>query len=60
MNHFSYDVLQKEKARRLQEEGMMSQAYYRSQRRMPFTLGGLSKLIFALLGVLGILGLLVR
>ena len=60
MNHFSYDVMRKEKVRSLQDEGMRSQAYYRSRSSRHGLLGGLPKLIAAILGTLGILGLLLR
>lgn len=60
MNHYSYDVMQKEKVRNLQVEGMRSQAYYRSQTSKRSLRNGLPKMILALLGTLGILGLLVR
>jgi hypothetical protein len=60
MNHFSYDVMQKEKARHLQAEGMRSQAFYRSGASIRSPWRGLPKLILAILGMLGILGLFVR
>jgi hypothetical protein len=60
MNHFSYDVMRKEKVSDLQAEGIRSQEFYRSgapklslSRRLP-------KFLLALLGILGLLGLLVR
>jgi hypothetical protein len=60
MNHFSYDVMRKEKIRDLQAEGMTSQAFHRSGAPKLGLLRGLPKLIIALLGVLGTLGLLIR
>jgi hypothetical protein len=60
MNHFSYDVMRKEKVRTLQNEGMRSQAWHRSGTPNLSLWRGLPKLILALLGALGILGLLVR
>jgi hypothetical protein len=60
MNHFSYDVMRKEKVRSLQDEGLRSQAYYRSGSSRHGLLRGLPKLIAAILGMLGILGLLLR
>ena len=60
MNHYSYDVMRKEKICDLQAEGMASQAFYRSGATKPGLLYRLPKLILALLSVLGILGLLVR
>jgi hypothetical protein len=60
MNHFSYDVMRKEKVRGLQAEGLSSQAFHRSGASRLGLLRGLPKLIVAILGILGILGLLVR
>ena len=60
MNHFSYEVMGKEKIKDLQGEGMRSQSFYRSGAPKIALLRGLPKLILALLGVLGILGLMVR
>jgi len=60
MNHFSYDVMQKEKIRDLQEEGARSQAFYRSGAPKLALLRGLPKFILMLLGILGLLSLLVR
>ena len=60
MNHFSYDVMRKEKIRDLQAEGMTSQSFHRSGAPKLGLLRGLPKLILAILGMLGILGLLVR
>ena len=60
MNHFSYDVMRKEKVRDLQKEGMRSQAFYRSGARKSDLLRGLPRLMLGLLGILGLLGLLIR
>lgn len=60
MNHFSYHVMGKEKIKDLREEGMRSQAFYRSGSPKRALLSGLPKLILILSGILGILGLLVR
>ena len=60
MNHFSYDVMRKEKIRDLQAEGMTSQSFHRSGAPKLGLLRGLPKLILALLGIVGLLGLLVR
>lgn len=60
MNHFSYEVMGKEKVRDLQEEGMRNQALHRSGAPKFSFLPGLPKLILELLGILGILGLLAR
>lgn len=60
MNHFSYDVMRKEKIQDLQHEGMASQAFHRSGAPNPRRLSSLPKLILGLLGTLGLLGLLIR
>jgi hypothetical protein len=60
MNHFSYDVMRKEKIRDLQAEGMKSQAFHRSGAPKSSLLGGLPKLIFMVLSVLVMLAFLVR
>ena len=58
MNHFSYDVLRKEKVHDLQKEGMTSQAFHRSGAPRLTLLRNLPKLILMILGVLGLLSLL--
>lgn len=58
MNHYSYDVMRKEKIRDLQAEGMQSQSFHRSGAPRIGMVRGLPKFILALLGILGILGLL--
>jgi hypothetical protein len=60
MNHFFYESSSKEKLRDLREEGMRSQAFYRSGAPKSNMLGGLPKLMLGLLGILGLLGLLIR
>jgi hypothetical protein len=60
MNHFSYEVMGKEKVKGFQEEGLRNQAVHRSSRPKLGFVHGLSKLILGLLGMLGLLGLLVR
>jgi hypothetical protein len=60
MNHYSYEMMAKEKVKGLQEEGMRSQAIYSSGSPKAVLLHGLPKLILVLLGILGILELLVR
>jgi hypothetical protein len=60
MNHFSYDVIRKEKIQDLQSEGMRSQAFHRSGAPGLKLLRRLPKLMLGLLGILGLLGLLVR
>ena len=60
MNHFSYDVLRKEKIHGLQTEGVNSQSFHRSGAPKLALLRGLPKLIVPLLGTLGMLSLLVR
>lgn len=60
MNHFSYEVMGKEKVRGFQEEGIRNQEVHKSGASQNSLLRGLSKLILGLLGILGILGMLVR
>lgn len=60
MNHFSYDVMRKEKIRDLQREGMMSQKSHHSSASRTALLRGVPKLVLTLLGMLGLLGLFVR
>ena len=60
MNHYSYDIMQKEKIRDRQKVGMTSQSFHRSGASAPGLLRGLPKLVLLLLGLLGMLGLLVR
>ena len=60
MNHFSYDVMRKEKIRDLQAEGMSSQSYHRSGAPKRSLVRGIQKFILTLLGILGLLSLLVR
>jgi hypothetical protein len=60
MNHFSYDVMRKEKVRELRAEGIRSQEFYRSGAPKLGLLRSLPKFIIGLLGILGLLGLLVR
>ena len=59
MNHFSYEVMGKEKVKGFQEEGMRNQEVHRSGVHTNLT-RGLPKLLVLLLGILGILGMLVR
>ena len=60
MDHFSYEIIGKEKVRGFQEEGMRNQAVHRAGAGKLSFLHRLPKLILALLGILGILGLLIR
>jgi hypothetical protein len=60
MDHFSYEIMGKEKVKVFQDEGQRSQAFHRSGAQKLALLRGLPKLILVLLGILGILGLLVR
>jgi len=60
MNQFFYEQRGKEKVKDLLEEGQRSQAYYRSGAPKLNLLRGLPKFIVLLLGILGLLGLLVR
>jgi hypothetical protein len=57
MNHFFYESRGKEKIKNFMEEGMRSQAYYRSSTPKDFV-RRLPQLLLLLLGLLGILGLL--
>jgi len=59
MNHFSYELMGKEKVKGFQEEGLRNQEVHRSDPHTSLT-RGLPKLLPFLLGILGILGLLVR
>ena len=60
MNHFSYEIMGKEKVRGFQEEGLRNQAVHRSGVSKLSFLNRLPKFILAFLAILGILGLLVR
>ena len=60
MNHFSYELMGKEKVKGFQEEGMRNQAVHRSGVSKMGFLSGLPKLGPILLGILIILGLLLR
>ena len=60
MNHFSYEVMGKEKVKGFQEEGLRNQAVHRSGVPKLGFLNRKPRLILALLGILGIFGLLGR
>jgi len=60
MNHFSLEVMGKEKLKDLREEGMRNQALHMSSARTPGLRNALPRLILALLGILGMLEWLVR
>ena len=60
MNHFSYDVMSKEKIRDLQNEGMNSQSFHQSGAPKLALLRGVPKLALTLLGILGLVSLLLR
>jgi|RhiMetStandDraft_8_1073273.scaffolds.fasta_scaffold01192_2 hypothetical protein len=60
MDHFSYELMGKEKVKSFQEEGLRSQEVHKSRVSQIGFLRSLPKLIFLLLGILGILGLLIR
>ena len=60
MNHFSYDVMRKEKVRDLQGEGIRSQEFHRSGAPNLSLRSSLPKLILGLLGILGALAVLAR
>jgi hypothetical protein len=59
MNHFSYEVLGKEKVKGMRDEGLISQEVHRSGAHTSL-IRGLPKLLMLIVGILGILGLLVR
>lgn len=60
MNDFFYESRSKEKIKEVMEEGLRSQAYYRSGEPKPNLLRGVSKLILLILGILGVLELVLR
>jgi hypothetical protein len=60
MNHFFYESRGKEKVQDLMKEGMRSQEVHRSSAPSLDLRRSLLKLIMALVGILGILGWLVR
>jgi hypothetical protein len=60
MNQFFYEQRGKEKVRNLMEEGMRSQALRRSGAAKSNLLHNLPKYALAILGILGMLGILLR
>ena len=60
MNQFFYESRGKEKIKDMMEEGMRSQAFHRSGAPKLGLLPSLPKLIFILMGILGIFALLAR
>ncbi len=60
MNHFSYDVMGKEKIRDLQQEGIRSQAYRRSGAAKNTLRPSLPRLIVFVLAVLSVLEILLH
>jgi len=60
MNHFSYEVMGKEKVKGFQEEGLRNQEVHRSGTQKLGLLNRLPRLILVLVGILGLLGLLIR
>ena len=60
MNQFFYESRGKEKIKDLMEEGMRNQAFHRSEAHKLGLLPGLPKLIFVLVGLLGIFALFAR
>ena len=60
MDHFSYEVLGKEKVKGFQEEGLRNQEVHRSIDAQIGLIRDLPKLVLGLLVSLGILGLLIR
>jgi len=59
MNHFSYEVMGKEKVKNMMEEGMRNQAVYRSGSPRRFV-HNLPRLILVVLALLAIAELIVR
>jgi len=59
MNHFSYEVMGKEKVKGFRDEGLRNQEVHRSGTHTRL-IRGLPKLLLFRLGILGILGLFVR
>ena len=57
MNQSFYEIRGKEKINDLRQEGMISQAYYRSRSTVHYRL---PKLIAILIGILGLAGILSR
>ena len=60
MNQFFYESRGKEKIKDLRREGMNSQEFHRSGAPKLAILRGLPKLMLSLLGLLVLLGLLIR
>lgn len=60
MNQFFYESRGKEKVKGLLEEGLGNQAYRRSGIAKPGILRGLPKLALTILGLLSVLGILLR
>lgn len=60
MNHFSLDVMRKEKVRDLQREGMTGQAFHRSRLPGSGPLRQAPAILLALVGLCGLLGLFLR
>jgi hypothetical protein len=60
MNQFFFESRAKEKVNELMKEGQNSQAFYRSGAPKLGLLHRLPKLIFILMGILGIFALLAR
>ena len=60
MNEFFCESSSKEKIKDLMKEGMRSQAFHRSGAPKLNLMGGLPKWVLVLLGILGLLGLLIR
>jgi len=60
MNEFFDDTRGTERINKMREEGMRSQAFYRSGAPSLGIFRSVPKLILIILGIIGILGLLVR
>ncbi len=55
MNDFAGEIMMKEKIKNFQQEGMASQAYYQSRTHKSGLLRRMSRIVFPLLVVLGLL-----
>jgi hypothetical protein len=60
MNHFSYEVMGKEKVKGFRDEGLRNQEVHRSNTRKMNFLGRLPKLILVISMILGVLVLIIR
>lgn len=60
MNQFFYETRGKEKVKGLMDEGIRSQALHQSGAAKPGILSNLPKVALTILGLLGVLGFLLR